>query len=75
MAMVDGCGSAEQNGLGLRPAHWQQELFAHCLCMDAQAAVAQQDWDRADTQLAKVSKATAKMLLCLQLRSWLTFYI
>ena len=64
MDKTDSDGPVEQTGSGLRPAHWQQEVYAHCLCIDAQAAVAQQDWDTADAQLAKVSRNTQQRRCC-----------
>ncbi|KAL3137835.1 hypothetical protein ABBQ38_005089 [Trebouxia sp. C0009 RCD-2024] len=45
--------SGEQSSTDLRPAHWQQAVAAHYLVMDAQAAAAQQQWNRAEEQLAK----------------------
>lgn len=60
--------SGEQSSSDLRPAHWQQAVAAHYVVMDAQAAAAKQQWNRADEQLTKVRQAncvrcTIKVLL------------
>lgn len=51
--------SGEQSSTDLRPAHWQQAVAAHYLVMDAQAAAAQQQWNRAEEQLAKVCQCVS----------------
>lgn len=49
------CEPREQSSTDLRPAHWQHACAAQYLVMDAQAAAAQQQWNRAEEQLSKVS--------------------
>ena len=53
-------GPLERSSTDLRPAHWQQAVAAHYLVMDAQAAAAQQQWNRAEEQLTKVCPAAGR---------------
>lgn len=62
-------GPEQHSSTDMRPAHWQQAVAAQLLVMEAQAAAAQQQWDRAEERLAKVCQAVdgsyADMLLLL----------
>lgn len=51
---------AEQSSSELRPAHWQQACAAQYLVMEAQAAAAQQQWNKAEEQLSKVGWTSSK---------------
>ena len=44
----------EQSSTDLRPANWQHACAAQYLVMAAQAAAAQQQWNKAEEQLSEV---------------------